>query len=453
VVTVDQHGVPRAKAISVEAAVAALSDGLDFSGAIYSLDSGNTVFVPAFSQDGGLSVAELTGFPDVVLLPDPTTFHVLPWASKTGWMLSDAYFANGTAVPFDGRHLLREALRKLEHRGLSFVSGLEVEFLIARSGRTELPFSEAGFSPPTPPVTAFQPGYQFLSEVRLDLVSETLERIRDALIELGLAPRSMEDEWGPGQMEFTFSPITGIAGADAMVLFRSAVKQLCQRLGLVASFMCRPGFESVFSSGWHLHQSLNDENGHNVFASDVDQLSVVGRNFVGGLLDHAGPMCVFSTPTVNGYKRYRPYSFAPDRICWGFENRGTLIRVQGGVGDSGTHIENRIGEPAANPYLYFAADIEAGLDGLESETVPPPPIETDPYASASPPLPKSLSEAVAGLERDSFYRRVFGDLFVDYLVMMKRAEVSRYESWCNEHHVEDDESVTEWENREYFEFY
>ena len=107
---VDQHGIVRARALSPEAAIAALSNGLDFSGAIYSLDTGNNVFVPPFAAGGGFGIAELTGFPDVVLVPDPGTFQILPWADKTGWLLCDAYFANGQPVPLDGRGLLRRQL-------------------------------------------------------------------------------------------------------------------------------------------------------------------------------------------------------------------------------------------------------------------------------------------------------------------------------------------------------
>ena len=108
---VDQHGVPRGKMLSPEAAIAAMSDGLDFSGAIYSLDTGNQVFVPAFARGGGFGIEEFTGFPDVVVVPDPATFRVLPWADRTGWMLCDVYFGNGQPMPLDGRGLLRRMLR------------------------------------------------------------------------------------------------------------------------------------------------------------------------------------------------------------------------------------------------------------------------------------------------------------------------------------------------------
>src|SRR5215472_11079338 len=104
---VDQHGVPRAKSLSPAAAIGALTNGLDFSGAIYSLDSGNQVFVPPFARGGGFGIEEFTGFPDVMLVPDPTTFRVLPWADRTAWILCDVYFGNGQPMPLDGRGLLR----------------------------------------------------------------------------------------------------------------------------------------------------------------------------------------------------------------------------------------------------------------------------------------------------------------------------------------------------------
>src|SRR5262249_43946046 len=127
---VDQHGVPRGKMMSPEAAIAAMSDGLDFSGAIYSLDTGNQVFVPAFARGGGFGIAEFTGFPDVVLVPDPATFRELPWADRTGWMLCDVYFGNGQPVPLDGRGLLRRVLSSLGEAGYDFLAGLEFEFSI-----------------------------------------------------------------------------------------------------------------------------------------------------------------------------------------------------------------------------------------------------------------------------------------------------------------------------------
>ena len=452
----DQHGILRARALSPEAAIAALSNGLDFSGAIYSLDTGNNVFVPPFAAGGGFGIAEFTGFPDVVLVPDPTTFQLLPWADRTGWLLCDAYFANGQPVPLDGRGLLRRQLAALGDLGYDFTVGLEIEFSIFTPSDARLAPEQAGFTPPPPAVSIFERGYQFLSETRLDSMAGTLYAIRDALWALGLPPRSMEDEWGPGQVEVTFAPMNGLAAADAAVLFRSAVKQVCQRRGLLATFMCRPGLANITSSGWHLHQSLTSQaGGGNAFASDDQPLSPVGLSYVAGLIEHAVPSLPFAAPTVNGYKRFRPYSFAPDRVAWAIENRGALVRVQGSPGDAGAHVEYRAGEPAANPYLYLAASLAAGLDGVTRELAPPPPVEADPYAAEGlVPLPASLAAAVNALDDDPFYRGAFGDTLVDYLVMMKRAEIGRYEAaLADGGKGESPDEVTDWEMREYFEFF
>ncbi len=453
-IVVDQHGVPRGKALSPDVAIAAMTNGLDFSGAIYSLDSGNQVFVPAFAAGGGFGIDEFTGFPDIVLVPDPATFRILPWADSTGWMLCDTYFSNGQPMPLDGRGLMRRMLGELGEAGYDYLAGIEVEYYIVKVDGDRITPENAGFTPPPPPVSVWERGYQYLSEVRLDSVASTLEAIRDGLAAVGLPPRSMEDEWGPGQMEFSFSPIGGLAAADAVVLFRSAVKQICQRRGLLATFMCRPGLPNFFSSGWHLHESLiSRQDGTNAFASTDDWLSATGRHFVAGLLEHSMPMTMFATPTVNGYKRYRPYSFAPDRVCWALENRGALVRAQGAPGDTNSHVEMRMGEPAANPYLYMAANIAAGLDGMRRQLDPPPPVEADPYVTQNPMLPTSLADAVGALEKDRFFRTAFGDTLVDYLLQMKRSEFGRYEAAIAENPLPDGQDVSEWEMREYFEFY
>jgi len=129
-------------------------------------------------------------------------------------------------------------------------------------------------------------------------------------------------------------------------------------------------------------------------------------------------------------------------VNWAVENRGALIRVQGAPGDPSTHIENRMGEPSANPYLYMAANIAAGLDGIRKGVPPPAPVETDPYAADSPLLPRTLWQALDALDQDAFFRGVFGDTLIEYILAMKQSEIDRFLS-----------EVTDWEMREYFEFF
>ena len=152
VVIVDQHGIPRAKFLSAEAAIAAMSSGSDFSGAIYSLDTANSVFPPAFAAGGGFGIEEFSGFPDVVIVPDPHTFRVLPWADRTGWVLCDVYFSNGRPVPLDGRAIMREQLRRLHEAGYGYTAGLEVEYYIVRLVNERIALDQTG-APPPPPVS------------------------------------------------------------------------------------------------------------------------------------------------------------------------------------------------------------------------------------------------------------------------------------------------------------
>ena len=229
-----------------------------------------------------------------------------------------------------------------------------------------------------------------MTETRLDQMEPILETVRREIIALGLPLRSVEIELGPSQCEFTFHPQVGLSPADTMMLFRSAVKQICRRQGYHASFMARPKVANVLSSGWHLHQSLRDRRSDtNAFISnDKELLSRTGRGFLAGLVSHARAAAAFTTPTINGYKRYRSYSLAPDRAIWGRDNRGVMIRVLGGPGDPATRLENRVGEPAANPYLYMASQIVTGLDGMERMLDPGPSADT-PYEAQAPLLPKT----------------------------------------------------------------
>jgi glutamine synthetase len=442
---VDQHGAPRCKFMSAVDYLSALENGIDFSAALLSMDTANHLFTPLFTQGGGFDIDELTGFPDMLLVPDPSTFRVLPWADRTGWVITDAYFSNGRPVPLDSRRLLRQQVTAVADAGYDLIAGLEVEFYILRRESARIDVAETGYPPPPPRVSVIEQGYQYLSETRLAGINDVVEQLRDAYVGLNLPLRSIEDEWGPGQLEITFDPLSALETADAMILFRTAAKQVAQNMGLHATFMCRPGLPNFFSSGWHLHESLRDRGtGENAFTSQSasEPLSPVGQQFVAGLLEHALPMTVFSTPTINGYKRFKPYSFAPDRVNWAVENRGAMIRVQGDPFEKGAHVENRLGEPAANPYFYLAANIAAGLDGIKRGLKPPPPVESDPYSGEAPMLPTSLWQAIELLDGDSFFREAFGEGFVRFVVDMKRNEVNRFLG-----------EVTDWEMREYFEFY
>jgi glutamine synthetase len=355
-------------------------------------------------------------------------------------------------VPFSTRRILGEALARLAAAGFDYLAGLEVEFYLFKIENPRLTAADATWPPQAPQVSLLNQGYQYLTESRFDLIADALEPIRRGIAALGLPLRSLEVELGPSQCEFTFRPQAGLAAADTMILLRGAAKQIARRHGCLLSFMCRPGLPNLFSSGWHLHQSLIErKSGSNAFAGNArDGLSATGLYFLGGLLRHARSAAAFTTPTVNGYRRYRPYALAPDRAIWARDNRGVMVRVLGEPHDPSTHLENRVGEPAANPYLYMAAQIHAGLDGIAERRDPGPSADT-PYETKAPLLPKDLGEALAALKGSEVFRKAFGDSFVDYFVHLKEAELARFKAESTENGEGTD--VTVWEQNEYFDLF
>ena len=441
----DQHGLLRGKAMMADGVAQALRNGVNIVTTLLAKDTSHRTVYPVFTEGGGFDMDEMTGAGDFVMVADPTTFHVLPWAPGTGWVLCDIYWPDGRPVPFSTRRILGDTVSKLAGAGYDIMTGLEVEFYVFRMLDPRLAPAD-GTQPATPPeVGLLAHGFNYLTETRFDELEPALEILRRELLALGLPLRSMEVEFGPGQCEVTFHPGSGMATADLMILFRGAAKQILRRHGYHVTFMCIPGLPNMFASGWHLHQSLCEPGtGRNLFVpgNDDELFSPLGRHYVAGLIEHARAGSVFMAPTVNAYKRYKPNSLAPDRAAWSRDNRGVMLRALGGKADQGTRIENRAGEPAANPYLYMASQILAGLDGIEKGLEPPPPTDT-PYQSAgSEMLPRSLMEAVAALKQDIFFRAALGDEFIDYLVHIKEAEIARFLS-----------TVTDWEQAEYFEMF
>jgi len=441
----DQHGVLRGKTVVAADAINLFRSGCGISSTLLLKDTSNQTVFSVFDGDDATPAA-FRGASDMLMVPDPTTFKALPWAPGTGWVLCDLHMPDGAPSALCSRNILKRSLADLADAGFDLMAGLEVELHVFRLVSEALGPSDAARPgmPGTPPqVGLLNQGYQYLAESRYDQLSPVFELIREGLQGLGLPLRSLEVEFGPSQIEFTFAPGIGLEVADTMVLFRSAVKQICRRNGYHATFMCRPRVANVMSSGWHLHQSLRCRHGgDNAFIGRGDApLSDVALQYLAGLLKHARAAAAFSTPTINGYRRYRAYSLAPDRANWGHDNRGVMVRAIGRAGDPATRLENRVGEPAANPYLYLASQVISGLDGVRQGLTPPPSADL-PYASQAPALPHSLEEALQALQADLHLCAGVGQDFVDCFLRIKGAELARFH-----------QEVSEWEQREYFDLF
>ena len=437
----DQHGLLRGKSIEASDLALAMRNGCTMTSSLLAKDTSHRSVFPVFSAGGGFGIDALSGAGDIIMVPDPRSFRRLPWSPGTGWLLCDIYLSNGMPAPFSTRAILRKALADLSDEGYDYLAGLEIEFSLFTLDDAKTAAEDAG-QPGTPPDVSFvNHGFQYLTEQRFDEAEGILSTIRRNQVDLGLPFRSMEVEFGPSQFEITLHPMEGFEAADTMVLLRSAVKQVCRRQGYHATFMCRPGLPNVFSNGWHLHQSLwnrSDKTNALMTGEQEAVLSETGRWFIGGLLENAAAASVFTTPTINGYKRFQPYALAPDRLTWGRDNKGAMIRVVSELNDPATRIENRVGEPAANPYLYLASQIFAGLDGICQRRNPGKPTDT-PYEDDVTRLPQSLIQATSALRKSEMFRAAMGDQFIDYILTIKEAEISRFLS-----------SVTDWEHREYF---
>jgi glutamine synthetase len=433
----DQHGSLRGKTLTRDALPGALRDGCTAPSSLLLKDTSGKSVYPVFTPGAGIGIAGLAGAGDIVLVPDPSTFRMLPWAARTGWLLCDVYFPDGTAVPLSTRELARQSLRRLGEHGYDLNVGVELEFHVFRTVREATGPSRPGRPGEPPEVAPLTRGAQLLHEEDLDSVDDVVRLLHDGLTALDLPLRSIELEFGPNQLEVTLAPRTGLAAADAVVLCRSAIRQLCRRHGYHATFMSRPLGAETASAGWHLHQSLVDSaTGANAFVAPDAVLSETGLRYLAGLLRHAAAATVFTTPTINGYKRYQPYSLAPDRIGWGVDNKGAMVRAV--PGGAATRLENRSGEPAANPYLYLASQVISGLAGIEAALDPGPPT-TSPYAEEAPRLPASLMDALDALDRDPLFAEALGQDVVNWYTTLKRSEIERYLG-----------EVSTWEQREYF---
>jgi glutamine synthetase len=444
VVWPDVHGTLRGKALTPAAAASALDDGVGLVSTLLLKDTADRTAFKVFEPGFASRWPDLAFAGNVVLLPDPASLVTLPWAERTAWLRAEVRHADGRPVAVDPRRVLERATARLAERGWWLRCGLEVEFHLYRveaSGDRSRDPQAATWPCEPPPLSLVHGGYQLLSDAVLDAAREPLGIVRRTLEGLGLPLKSLEIELGPSQFEAVFEPMEALEAADAMIVLRNGLRQALARHGYLATFMCRPPFPQVMSSGWHLHQSLVETTtGRNRFACDappagtgpddaLHTLSEVGAAWLAGLLAHAPGMAAACVSNVDGFERFRPNAMAPLSAVWGCDNRGAMLRVVGTPGDASTRIENRIATPAANPYLALATQIAAGLDGIDRGLAPPP-ATSSPYAEADNPtaalLPVALGDSLAALAADPVMAEAFGAPMLEVFLGLKRHEGQRH---------------------------
>jgi glutamine synthetase len=380
----------------------------------------------AFEDGMGFDGSSITGFnaieeSDMLALPDPSTFAILPWVHEddgggVARMFADVLTPEREPYEGDPRHVLRRAEQRMRALGFDqFLVGPELEYFLFRDARGTQPLDEGGYFD----LTTLDAG----SDVRRETVL--------ALEKLGIGVGSSHHEGGPSQHEIAIHEGDALKLADDTMTYRITVKEYAVRYGWHATFMPKPLFGRN-GSGMHTTQTLT-RNGQNAFHDGGDRylLSDVGKAFIAGQLRHAREICSIFAQWVNSYKRLVPGYEAPVYVAWSRRNRSALARVPL---HGPTRMELRCPDPACNPYLTFAALLQAGLEGIEKGYELPEPMEKNLY-HLSPDdrrrlgieqLPETLGEAIALTAESELVLRTLGEHIFDRYVEIKRQEWDDY---------------------------
>jgi glutamine synthetase len=365
---------------------------------------------------------------DLILKPDPKTFSSLPWRPEeegVSRLICDVYTPEGKPFEGDPRSILKNSLEKIKDKGYNYNIGPEPEFFIINKDEEGkyVPYDNGGYFDVEPT----DKGPDFRRKLVMDLEK------------LGFEVEGSHHEVAPGQNEIAFKFNNALKTADAVITFKQAIKAIVANMAAIdneeyqVTFMPKPFFGEN-GSGMHCHQSLfkGDEN----LFSDPDSetgLSEKALYFMGGLLKHAPALSAVVAPTVNSYKRLVPGYEAPVYRAYGLKNRSALIRIPAARG-KGTRIEYRCPDPSCNPYLAFAAMLEAGLDGIENKIDPGEPTEVNIYKLTDDELkqrnikllPSSLWEAYHAFEEDGVIRNALGTHISEKFLEAKYAEWDEY---------------------------
>jgi glutamine synthetase len=362
---------------------------------------------------------------DMYLKPDLATFQVFPWtyggSEKVGRIICDISNPDGTSFPGCPRTALKRVIARAAEKGYVMKAGPEAEFFLFQRRPDGQPTTE----------THDSGGYFDLTPV--DLGEDVRREIVLALEQMGFHVEAAHHEVAPGQHEIDFRYDEALITADNVTTFRFVVKNVANRNGLHATFMPKPVF-GINGSGMHTHQSLFVKGKNAFYDESADhQLSRTCLQYIGGLLRHAKGFCAITNPLVNSYKRLVPGFEAPTAIAWSERNRSPLIRVPASRGAT-TRIELRMPDPSCNPYLAIAVMLRAGLDGIERNLDPGPPVNKN-IARMShrerrhlriDELPGNLSEALDQLEKSDLMRETLGDHIFDHFLAAKREEWDSY---------------------------
>jgi glutamine synthetase len=402
----------------------------------------------AFAEGIGFDGSAIEGFAriyeaDMLARPDPATFQILPWRGDgpaTGRMFCDILMPDGSPSYVDPRYVLKRTLSKASQQGYTFYTHPEIEFYLFKGFSTSKDCAVPGAVMTTAPEPGGEPvpvdRSGFFDHTATSRGSNFRREAITMLESMGISVEFSHHEGGPGQQEIDLRYADALSTADNIMTFRTVVREVALSQGMYATFMPKP-FTEHPGSGMHTHVSLFEGDRNAFFEAGAKyQLSERGRQFIAGILRHAGEITCVTNQWVNSYKRLMGGGEAPSYICWGHNNRSAMVRVPMYKPNKGqsTRIELRTIDAACNPYLAFAAILAAGLKGIEEGYELPPEAEDDVWALTDrerkamgiPPLPKTLYEAIAVMEESELLAETLGERVYDFFLRNKRAEWEAY---------------------------
>ncbi|XP_057596258.1 lengsin [Hippopotamus amphibius kiboko] len=352
---------------------------------------------------------------DIVLMPELSTFRVLPWAERTARVICDTFTVTGEPLLTSPRHIAKRQLSQLQDSGFSLFSAFIYDFCIF--GVPEIINAK----------TISLPASAFLNNHDQSFIQELV----DGLYHTGANVESFSSSTRPGQMEICFLPEFGISSADNAFTLRTAVKEVARKYNYITSFFIETGF---CNSGILSHSLWDVDGKENMFCSSsgMEQLTITGKKWLAGLLKHSAALSCLMAPAASCRKRYAKESKDPKEsvpTTWGYNDNSCAFNIKC-HGEKGTRIENKLGSATANPYLVLAGTVAAGLDGLRSNdgVLASPEDATDLYQSKPSEIPLKLEDALMALEEDQCLRQALGETFIRYFVAMKKYELENEET-------------------------
>lgn len=423
IATPDIHAHMRGKRVPVRRFVESAAGGaVHMADAIYVLDYENDLVESPYINMG-------TGFLDCSLRADLGTLRLFGHRPGYAIVFADTFDENGDPHPLGPRHVLARQVAAAADAGYEVLAATELEaYLVTEDGD---------------PVRSH---IQYSSLTVDDDIEAVLLAMRRALAAVDIEVEGSNFEYGPGQIEINTGPTDPMTCADNTMLFKSVVRQVAEQHGMRATFMAKPWTEHS-GNGLHTHTSLRRPGGSNAFADSDRAPNQLMAGWLGGLLHHAADMAMVGSPTPNGYKRIREYTFAPTHVHWGLDNRTVMARCICEPGSGANRVEFRSGGADANPYVMLAAVVAAGLDGI-ANGYPIAEMGTgDMYGDprGAEPLPTDLGAAI-GRFSSSRIAELLGERFSTNYALAAQTELDKYVTGSG---ASDPDDVTEWERDRY----